>query len=226
MQGLIGLFIHGFYLGGVFAAIHTQIPSGITALIVSLNPLLLAVFSGIVLNTSINKREWSGLLLGFLGVFVVLYGTSSWQGLITPIGLAWLVLSLFSLVTGTLLQKRYAQHVDLVTGSSYQYIAALVLFSLLSFSLESGEVDWNINLVLTLAWLIIALSLSAILLLLYMIRHGEAARVASYFYLVPPLAVFWGWLFFDEQWSWLTLLGSAMVISALMLIKPKAKQSN
>ena len=220
IQGLVGLLIHGVYLGGVFAAINANIPAGLSALFVSLNPLIIAIFSGVVLHTTINAREWMGFLLGLLGVIIVLYGASSWEGIITIEGIAWLGFALIGIVIGTLLQKRYAHHVDLVTGSSFQYGAALILFGVLSFSVETGKVEWHLNFVLTLAWLVIVLSLIAILLLLYMIRHGEAARVASYFYLTPPFAAFWGWLFFDEQWSWLTLLGAGLVVTALLLIRP------
>lgn len=226
MQGLVGLLIHGIYLGSVFAAIDTNISAGLTALFVSLNPIVIAIFSGLVLNTSVSKKEWLGLLIGLVGVTIVLYGASNWEGVITIKGITWLVLALSSIVAGTLLQKKYAQNVDLITGSSYQYFAALLFFGLVSMTMETGKVDWNINFILTLSWLILALSLVAILLLLYMIRHGEASRVASYFYLVPPLAAFWGWLFFDEQWSWLTLIGSGLVITALILIRPSKASSN
>lgn len=224
IQGLVGLLIHGFYLGGVFAAIAVNIPAGLSALFVSLNPIVIAIFSGVVLNTSISKREWSGLLLGLLGVIIVLYGASSWEGVISTEGLAWLSFSLMGIVAGTLIQKRYAQNVDLITGSSYQYAAALLFFATLSFSMEAGKVDWSFEFMLTLSWLVIVLSLISILILLYMIRHGEATKVASYFYLTPPLAAFWGWLFFDEQWSWITLTGASLVIGALVLIKPMKKQ--
>lgn len=220
IQGLVGLLIHGFYLGGVFAAISINIPAGLSALIVSLNPIIIAIFSGLVLQISISKREWFGLFLGLLGVIIVLIGASSWKGVITLQGIAWLCFSLAGIVAGTLLQKRYAQHVDLITGSTYQYAAALLFFSVLSFSLETGRVEWNLNLMLTIAWLVIVLSIISILLLLYMIRHGDATKVASYFFLVPPVAAFWGWLFFDEQWSWVTLSGASLVIIALILIKP------
>lgn len=225
IQGLVGFLIHGVYLGAVFAAIDAKIPAGLTALFVSLNPIVIAVFSGVVLHVSISKQEWSGLLMGLLGVATVLYGASSWEGVITIAGLAWLVLALVGIVTGTLLQKRFAQNIDLITGSSYQYAAALVLFIIMSFLMETGEVDWSLSFMLTMAWLVIALSLIAVLLLMFMIRHGEASRVASYFYLVPPIAAFWGWLFFDEQWSWMTLLGSAMVVMALVIIKPNSKST-
>ena len=221
IQALVGLLIHGFYLGGVFAAIDANMPTGLTALFVSLNPLLLAVFSGMVLNTAISKREWLGLLLGFCGVVIVIYGASSWEGTITRKGILWILLALPAIVAGTLLQKRYAQNVDLITGSSYQYGAALLFFAVASFTTEIGVVDWNLTFIATLAWLIIVLSVIAVLLLLYMIRHGEATRVASYFYLVPPFTAFQGWLFFDEQWSWMTVAGAAMVIVALMMNRSK-----
>ncbi len=221
IQALVGLLIHGFYLGGVFAAIDANMPTGLTALFVSLNPLLLAVFSGMVLNTAISKREWLGLLLGFCGVVTVIYGASSWEGTITSKGILWILLALPAIVAGTLLQKRYAQNVDLITGSSYQYGAALLFFAVASFTTEIGVVDWNLTFIATLAWLIIILSVIAILLLLYMIRHGEATHVASYFYLVPPFTAFQGWLFFDEQWSWLTIAGAILVIVALVMNRPK-----
>jgi len=221
IQVAVGILIHGLYLGGVFAAINANIPTGLAALITSLNPLLLAVFSGFVLNTIINKKEWLGLLLGLFGVIIVLFGASSWEGEITNEGVIWLLIALPAIVAGTLIQKRFAQNVDLITGSSYQYGAALLLFSFLSFSTENQIIEWNMTLIATLAWLVIVLSLVAILLLLYMIRHGEATRVASYFYLVPPFTAFQGWLFFDEHWSWLTIAGTALVIIALVINRPK-----
>ena len=220
IQALVGILIHGIYLGGVFAAINANMPTGLTALITSMNPLLLAVFSGIVLNTAIKKQEWLGLSLGLIGVIIVLYGSSSWDGAITTEGIIWLLLALPAIVAGTLIQKRFAQDVDLITGSCYQYGATLLLFALLSFGIETGTVNWNITFIATLAWLVIVLSFIAVLLLLYMIRHREATRVASYFYLVPPFTAFQGWLFFDEQWSWMTIAGATLVIMALAINRP------
>jgi len=119
MQGLVGLLIHGAYLGGIFAAIATNIPAGLSALFVSLNPVFIAIFSGLVLKTKTSKREWSGLFLGLLGVIIVLYGASNWEGIISVEELFWLTFALFGIVAGTLIQKRFAQNVDLITGTSY-----------------------------------------------------------------------------------------------------------
>ena len=221
VQSVVGLLIHGLYLGGVFAAIASGVPSGFSALFVSLNPLLVAIFSGVVLKKTIATKEWLGLTLGLIGVIIVLYGASSWEGVVTTTGITLLTVSLLAICAGTLIQKRYAQHVDLVTGSAYQYAASLAFFTVVAFSLETREVEWNTTFIATLLWLVIVLSLIAILLLMYMIRHGEATRVASYFYLVPPLVALQGWLFFDEPWSWTTLFGSALVIVALAGNRPR-----
>jgi len=221
IQGLVGLLIHGFYLGGVFAAIYVGMPAGLSSLYVSLNPLLIAIFSGLFLQAAVSMREWFCLVLGFIGVAIVLYGASKWEGVITAAGIAWLTLALFSICAGTLIQKKFAQNVGLVRGSMYQYAASLLLYLVLSFTLETGVVEWNLTFVLTLAWLVIVLSFAAVLLLMYMIKNGEATRVASYFYLVPPITVLQGWLLFDEQWSWLTVVGGALVVFALIMNRPK-----
>ena len=111
IQGLVGLLIHGFYLGGVFAAIHVGMPTGLTSLYVSLNPILIAIFSGIFLQSLITKREWLSLILGFIGVSIVLYGASKWEGVISATGIAFLTVALFNICAGTLIQKISAQNV-------------------------------------------------------------------------------------------------------------------
>ena len=226
IQGIVGLLIHGFYLGGVFAAIYVGVPAGLSALYVSLNPLLIAIFSGMFLSVVISKREWLCLILGFIGVAIVVYGASRWEGVITAGGIAWLTVSLISICAGTLIQKKYAQNVGLVRGSMYQYAASLLLYLVLSFTLETGVVEWNLTFIATLAWLVIVLSFVAVLLLMYMIKNGEATRVASYFYLVPPITVLQGWLLFDEQLNWLIILGASLVVIALIMNRPRKMAAN
>lgn len=220
IQSLVGLLIHGFYLGGVFAAIHIGMPTGLSALYVSLNPILIAIFSGVLLHTVISRREWLSLILGFIGVAIVIYGASKWEGIISAKGIGLLTLALLSICAGTLLQKKYAQNVGLIRGSMYQYASSLILYLILSFTLETGEVEWNLTFIATLAWLVLVLSFSAVLLLMYMIKNGEATKVASYFYLVPPITVLQGWVFFDEPLSYLTFLGGGLVVFALIIGRP------
>ena len=56
-----GLLVHGVYLGGVFTAIGHGLPSGITALVVGLQPLLTALAAGLLLGERVRPAQWCGL---------------------------------------------------------------------------------------------------------------------------------------------------------------------
>jgi drug/metabolite transporter (DMT)-like permease len=79
-------------------------------------------------------------------------------------------------------------------------------------------VNWHPELIGALLWLVFGLSVSAILLLMLMIREGEVARVASYFYLVPPMTALEAWWLFDEQLSPLALAGMALTVVGVYLV--------
>src|SRR5690625_5460646 len=76
---------------------------------------------------------------------------------------------------------------------------------------------------LTLAWLVLAISIGAIWLLMIMLKRGEAHQVARFFFLVPPLAALQAWLFFNEQWSLLMFIGGVLVLVGLVLGREKTK---
>ena len=76
-----GLLVHGVYLGGVFTAIGHGLPSGITALVVGLQPLLTALAAGLLLGERVRPAQWCGLALGFAGVALVphaLFAIKKW----------------------------------------------------------------------------------------------------------------------------------------------------
>ena len=91
--GVSGLLVHGVYLGGVFMAIGHGLPSGITALVVGLQPLLTALVAGALLGEKVRPAQWAGLALGFTGVALVVAGkvaTTPAAGALTgvPLGAA------------------------------------------------------------------------------------------------------------------------------------------
>jgi drug/metabolite transporter (DMT)-like permease len=88
----------------------------------------------------------------------------------------------------------------------------------LTWVFEAQEVVWDIHLVLALGWLVFGLSVSAILLLMYMIREGETAKVASYFYLVPPIASIEAWLLFGESLSLVAITAIIMTVIGVYLV--------
>lgn len=217
-QSISGLLIHGAYLGGVFAAIKWDMPAGLTALIVSTQPLLTALLLFGGGKQRFSFKQWLGLSLGFGGVMLVLYGKGAIEGftLTWPMILAALA-ALFGITLGTLYQKRFAGDANLLSASLIQYCATALLMAGLTYSLESQVIDWQLELIAGMLWLVFGLSVSAILLLLYMIRQGEAAKVASYFYLVPGVTALQAWWLFDEKLGLLAIFGLVLSVFGVYL---------
>lgn len=224
-QAVTGFLVHACYLGGVFAAIKWQMPAGITAIIVGLQPLLTALIGWQWLGERLRSLQWCGLLLGLIGVVVILLsGQSNDALIIRPEAVASVVLALLGISIGTLYQKRYGGQVDLLTGSIWQYLATAVVMGILAFVFEERQVEWSLTLLLSLGWLVFGLSISAILLLMFMIREGESARVASYFYLVPPVTTLEAWILFGESLNWIQVAAIMVTVGGVyMVLKPGMK---
>jgi drug/metabolite transporter (DMT)-like permease len=218
-QMVVGSLVHAAYLGGVFVAIDRGMPAGIIALLVSLQPLLTALLVALGGGTRLHGRQWGGLLLGLAGVsMVLLRDPALTQFELHGDTLLPAAVALFGISLGTLYQKRHGPGVDLLAGSFYQYLATALIMGCLSWAYESGDVEWSLPLVLALGWLVMVLSVGAILLLMWMIREGEAARVATYFYLVPPVTALQTWLLFDEKLGVLAILGVAVTVIGVYLV--------
>ncbi|WP_366645732.1 EamA family transporter [Amphritea sp.] len=226
-QAVVGFLVHACYLGGVFAAIKWQMPAGITAIIVGLQPLLTALIGWQWLGERLRSLQWFGLLLGLLGVIAILLsGQNSETLIIRPEAIVAALLALVGISLGTLYQKRFGGQVDLLTGSIWQYLATAVVMGVLAFFFEERQIEWNLTLVLALGWLVFGLSISAILLLMFMIREGEAARVASYFYLVPPVTTLEAWILFGESLNWIQVAAIMVTVCGVYLVlKPRREVS-
>lgn len=224
----VGALLHGVYLGGVFAAVQSGMAAGLVALLVTMHPLLTALLSRPLLGVLISVRQWVGFLLGALGVVFVLGG-----GLENPtrfqlswVGLSWCVVSLLGMSFATLWQKRMSKSMGHVEGLVFQYLGALLIFFLAC--LVSGDFYFHgtLRLWLTLAWLVLAISIGAIWLLMIMLERGEAHQVARMFFLIPPLAALQAWLFFDEQWNFIMIVGAVLVLTGLVLDRPRMARKN
>jgi drug/metabolite transporter (DMT)-like permease len=215
---VVGFFLQAMYLGGVYTAIALGIPAGISALIVGVQPIITAVAVGPLLGERVRMRQWLGLVLGFVGIGLVL-----WHKLLLDIGqvegVAWNVLGLIGITVATLYQKRYCSQMDWRSGGVIQYgAAALVTFAMTLVMGETGAIVWSRDIVIAYVWLILVLSIGAVSLLGWLIRRGEASRVASVFYLVPPTAALGSWLLFDETLGPLALLGMAITVLGVALV--------
>jgi drug/metabolite transporter (DMT)-like permease len=210
---IAGAMIHGVYLGGVFWAIGNGMPAGLTALIIGLQPLATTLFAGAFLAERILPRHWAGLAVGFVGVVIVLSPRLGEIGSgvdVFTIGAC--LVSVIAISAGTVWQKRFVSGANLLTGTLYQYAGAAVLTALAALAFETGQYRLTGELVFAMAWLVLVLSIGAILLLMYLIREGEVARVSSLFYLVPGVTAILAWILFGETLS-LVQIGGIVVAS-------------
>jgi drug/metabolite transporter (DMT)-like permease len=216
-----GMLIHGGYLGGVFAAIYHGMPAGVVALIVGLQPIVTAFAAAPVLRERVGAVQWIGLLLGFAGVVLVMWDKVYLERL-NGISVMWAVIALLSMTAGTVYQKRYCPAFDLRAGSLIQFSAALLLLFPFAFFGETREVQWSLQFIFAVMWLVLVLSLGAISLLYYLIEHGEATRVASLFYLIPPTTAAMAYALFGERLSLTALAGIfiGVIGVALAIRKP------
>ncbi len=206
---LVGALLHGVYLGGVFTAIWLGLEAGLAALIVCMQPILSAVLARWMLGERMTQTQWLGLFIGLIGAGLVVSrklggGVGDWGGL----GLC--VAGLFGISVATIYQKKHCASAPMRSGAVVQYLGALAVVMPLAFLFETREVAWTGEFVFALGWLVFVLSLGAVGLLMSLIQRGEASKVASLFFLVPPCTALIAWAMFGETLGWLAILGVAL----------------
>lgn len=215
-SAITGLLVHGCYLGGVFEAINHGLPTGLVALVVSLQPILTSTLANRLLGEKVVPRQWLGLALGIVGVYLVVHGRT--EGDAPPVAWAAATFGLIGMTVGTLYQKRFGGGIEWRTGFLIQYASAAALFFLAAYATETMAVQWTTDFVIAIIWLVFVLSLGAIWLLYFLIRRQAATRVISLFYLTPPITALMAWLLFNEQLAPLAIAGMGVCVAGVALV--------
>ncbi len=218
-----GVLLHCGYLGFVFWPIKNGVPSGIVAIVIGLQPIVTTMLAILFIGESLDLRKLAGLLIGFLGIAVVIvgkYGISlGLAGGLAPFDLALCVIGLLSIAVGVFYQKKFCDQQQILPGTLMQYVAGTLATAGFAWALnESWRVDWTPVFAIALCWQVLGLSIGAVLLLMAIIRRGEAGRVSSMFYLVPPLVVVEAHFLFDETLGLLSIAGMLMCIAGVYLV--------
>jgi drug/metabolite transporter (DMT)-like permease len=214
--GVSGVLVHAVYLGGVFVAIKHGLPTGVTALVVGMQPLLTALGAGWLLGEQVSGRQWGGLALGFVGVGLVVSGRFG-EAALGPMLVPALV-ALLGITAGTLYQKRFCAQFDLRTGSVIQFVPTAILTAIAVAMFEEFRIEWTPDFIFALGWLVLVLSLGAISLLNLLIRAGSAVNVASLFYLTPISTAVIAWVIFGEKLTSTAAIGMLLAVSGVYLV--------
>lgn len=220
-SAVTGLLLHAGYLGGVFYAIDRGVPASVAAVVVSLQPVLVAALATRLLDEHLVLVQWLGLGIGVTGVVLVLApgvlagGTAE---TLSVAGIAACFVALAAGTAGTIHQKRHGDGIPLLSGTAVQYAAAGLVLIALARSTETMSVEWTAEFIAAFAWLVLVLSLGAVLLLLLLLRRGSAAGVSALFYLVPPATAVEAYLLFGEQLAPVSLVGIAVTTVGVALV--------
>ena len=192
------------------------VPAALLALIGGLQPMLTGVLAGPALGERVSSRQWLGLGVGFAGLVMVLSAKLSVNNA-PPIAIGAAFISLLGMTIATLYQKRFCANMPLRAGAAIQFTTAAAVMVPLAIGFEGLEADWTGEMILGIAWLVVGLSLGALTLFWILVRNGAAAKVASLFYLVPPITAVMGWLVFGERLGLMALIGMAVVAFGVLL---------
>jgi len=223
-----GVLLHCCYLGFLFWPIKDGMPSGIVAIIIGIQPILTTALATMYIGESLNLRKVAGLLLGFIGVSVVIVGkfglNLDLDGGLTGFYLGLCVLSLIALSVGVFYQKKFCDQSQLLTGTLMQYVAAAIATALFALLFgETWQIDWTSGFALALTWQVLGLSIGAVVLLMAIIKLGEAGRVSSMFYLIPPLVVIEAHFLFGETLGLLSIAGMFLCVIGVYLVNRSGK---
>ena len=230
---VVGLLVHACYLCGVLYALRLGVPVGFVAMIAGIQPILTAVLGYFFLGEALRGLQVLGMGLGFGGVMVVIGAKFGFNPVaagaahLPVLGMLAAGIGLLGITLGTLYQKRFCTQIDLRTGAIVQYSATAVACLALAFAFETREVQWTQSFIGAIVWLAVVLSIGAIGLLFYMIRHGATAKVASLFFLTPSVTAVMAYLCFDEKLSPLAVIGFlATAVGVSLILRNAPKQAS
>jgi drug/metabolite transporter (DMT)-like permease len=221
LAAVVGLLL---LMGGNLTLSYAElaVSSGLSALIIAITPLWFLVLDSLLLGDHhISRRGKTGLLLGILGLFVLVWpeiaagsiGRREFWASISLIG------GSFSWALGSVLARRWQSGMDVFSSTGWQVLAAGAgnfIFALLNGDLN--HVTWGPRSLAAVAYLVVCGSWIGYTAYIWLLEHVPTSKVSTYAYVNPVVAVFLGWLILHERVDRFILAGSAIVVLSVILV--------
>ncbi len=215
---MTGLFMQAVYFGMAYLAFADGLSAGGVALIVSLQPILVAIAAPYFVSEIVSRYRWIGLALGLAGAVIVI-GSRQEISTSSYIGVVFAVIGLVAMSAGSIYEKRFGLNQHPITASLVQFAVGLLVIAPIAYFRETMQISFTPELLWSLAYLVIGNSIIAVSLLLYMIRAGEVSRVSALLFLVPPVASLLAWFVLGEAmpplaWAGMVLAGAGVLVAS------------
>lgn len=217
-SAVVGVFMHATYLGGTFFAISRGLPSGVSALIAGLHPVVTSFIGHWLLKERLRSLQWAGISCGLVGVIAVLVERSSVKAAsVTAVTVVAMAIAVVGMSTGTIMQRSRGRGMPLLRGTAVQYVAAgLALLPLAIFD-ERWKMHMTWRNAAALAWAVGVLSIAAVLLMMVLLARHAAAKVSSLFFLTPALSTIEGAILFSERLGALAVVGLFIALAGVWM---------
>lgn len=213
-----GLMMQAIYFGMSYLAFADGLSAGGVALIVSLQPILVAIAAPMFVSELVSRYRWFGLVLGLLGAALVI-GSRQEVTTASYAGVIFAVIALIAMSTGSIYEKRFGVNQHPITATIVQFTVGFLVILPIAIFRETMQVNFTAEFAWSLAYLVIGNSIIAISLLLYLIRAGEVSRVSALLFLVPPVASLLAWFVLGEAmpplaWAGMVLAGAGVLVTS------------
>lgn len=199
------------------------VPTGLSALLIAITPLWFLVLDSLLIgHHRVSNRGLAGLALGLAGTIVLL-----WPELHAASALGrkelWYALALnagaFVWAFGSVLSKKWQSGAPAFGATSWQvFFAGMGNLVFALFNHDFAHVIWTTRGLLAIGYLIVGGSLIGYTAYIYILGHAPTAKVSTYAYVNPVVAVFLGWLVLHEKIDGYILAGSAIVIASVIVV--------
>jgi len=223
LTSIAGLFAHGLWLGCVMVSLDAGIPAGVVALVVALQPMTVAALSRRVTGEPASKGSWLGLAIGFTGVSIAVVGQARLNPEVSPLTYLVPFGAVIAFTVASLLQRWIetyspADHVPVELALLYQSLATALVVAVPALLVEGFSARWTSEFIAIQAWLVLAVSLAAYALMWRLIERMDAIRVASLFYLGPPVTMLMAWLALGDTVETSDLMGLVITTIGVALV--------
>ncbi|AFS47673.1 EamA-like family transporter [alpha proteobacterium HIMB5] len=216
---LSGVLFHGLYLGGVFYSVSKGMPTGIAALIVTLQPILTNTLSGPILNEKVTFKQWLGVILGFIGSAMVLGLDIGVE--IPVLGLAATIIALLAITTSTLWQKKISNNLSLGVSNFYQAVGGFLFHIVIIVFFANPYINFTKTFLIAMAHQVFLVSFGAFTILMFLIKKNSASKTVSIFFLIPPTSALMAWFFLGEKLSNLDIVGFLIATAGVYIATRK-----
>ena len=216
---LSGVLFHGLYLGGVFYSVSKGMPTGIAALIVTLQPILTNALSGPILNEKVTFKQWLGVILGFIGSAMVLGLDIGVE--IPVLGLAATIIALLAITTSTLWQKKISNNLSLGVSNFYQAVGGFLFHIIIIVLFADPYINFTKTFLVAMAHQVFLVSFGAFTILMFLIKKNSASKTVSIFFLIPPTSALMAWFFLGEKLSNLDIVGFLIATAGVYIATRK-----